>query len=105
MSKIKNLKFIIILFVTILAFGFSSCYAVDLDLSEDLTTSDFQIIVHQILQVIQQIILLMIILLLVRIQIAIIQILIHQIQIIILQILTLIQTHQTLLEVVLLQQL
>ena len=41
MSKIKNLKFIIILFVTILAFGFSSCYAVDLDLSEDLTTSDF----------------------------------------------------------------
>ena len=33
MSKIKNLKFIIILFVTILAFGFSSCYAVDLDLS------------------------------------------------------------------------
>ena len=41
MSKIKNLKFIIILFVTILAFGFSSCYAVDLDLSEDLTTNDF----------------------------------------------------------------
>ena len=41
MSKIKNLKFIIILFVTILAFGFSSCYAVDLDLSEDLTTNWF----------------------------------------------------------------
>ena len=94
MSKIKNLKFIIILFVTILAFGFSSCYAVDLDLSEDLTTSDFSNNST-----------LMIILLLVRIQIAIIQILIHQIQIIILQILTLIQTHQTLLEVVLLQQL